>query len=150
MLCLYATWCSVWVYKEVVSDLTCLISLKWWWWRVGTGWDTRAYCSFSKFFWARVGREDVWFTFNVLFGEKSDYNVLYCCVEKVLCMHIFNKEFRVLRNKKEKVTHGSLVVRSHDLFTRLTSRKPNVNPDFVPVLPTWQSTSQGVLWKTLG
>lgn len=60
--------------------------------------------------------------------KKSDYNVLYCCVEKVLCMHIFNKEFRVLRNKKEKVTHGSLVVRSHDLFTRLIIQKTQRYP----------------------
>lgn len=32
---------------------------------------------------------------------NSDCNVLYCCVGKVLCMHIFNKEFRVLKKKKD-------------------------------------------------
>lgn len=38
---------------------------------------------------------------------KSDCTVLYCCVGKVLCMHIFNKAFRVL--KKKKKAHGSLM-----------------------------------------
>lgn len=67
-----------------------------------------------------------WFAFNVLFGKKSDYNVLYCCVGKVLCMHIFNKEFRVLR--KKNLTHGSLMVQDHDFFTHQMYRNFSLPP----------------------
>lgn len=65
------------------------------------GWGIlRAYCSIFKFL--GVGRErgDVWLCVQCVI-YKSDCTVLYCCVGKVLCMHIFNKAFRVLKNYKQ-------------------------------------------------
>lgn len=65
----------------------------------------RAYCSITKFL--GLGREgdDVWVCVQCVI-YKSDCTVLYRCVGEVLCMHIFNKEFRVL---KKKVAHGSFM-----------------------------------------
>lgn len=67
----------------------------------GGGWEHwgRAQRSVSK----RLGRGwevgDVWLCIRCVI-YKSDCTVLYCCVGEK-CMHIFNKTFRVLREKKQ-------------------------------------------------
>lgn len=49
---------------------------------------------------------------------KSDCTVLYCCVGKVLCMHIFNKAFRVLKKKMaDESLMGQETLRAQTLDT---------------------------------
>lgn len=40
---------------------------------------------------------------------RCDCTVLYCCVGKMSCMHIFNKVFRVLENNKKGESNADLM-----------------------------------------
>lgn len=111
-----------------------------------------AYCSISKFL--GLGWEGMMFgfAFNVLFTKWLYCFVLLCRKKKVLCMHIFNKAFRVL--KKKKMAHGSLKGAGDcagPTFGNPSDTQPSTCADPIdPESLTWQSMSQGLQWKTLG